>query len=665
MKTTQKIKTWAVRLFGAALLAAAITTQAQNTTTSVTNNFDAANSATGWTYWYDAYNGMYNSIILNWDGTMNHGGAAGSGSVVFTNLWAGHPGGEQCQIWGTFAHSGGNQYDFSTSIDGTKYDTITFDVHANADAPTNRDGNLCQLTVGFFCNTFSVHGTANVNIPTSATNGWYHVVANVNKADAGLSAPAVGWAMNINCYGGGNTLLPGSANNTYLWIDNIQANRSKTIAPPPRMSPKITAAIPGLDLFLDNQYDRSSIKAVQTTGLGFLGQPDTTYFLTISNFPPSPKYTNNQAHLFIATPDNASSIDYNTPNLIWLNITETTNGRASANFRYKIFEPGSNTNMFGTNYTVGPVGTPWAGTLTNLNAATPIGTWTMTFHQDTNVTLTGPGGVSTTFTIDPNVAAQFTDPLNIVFGAQPNDPSPPDSGTSFGQVVVMSEVGISNTSSSLLDDQFLTDAGVLNTGLWTISAANAPDVQVFPNDPGQMLVNWSIPDTSFWMETATNITGPWFVLTGSGAATPVTTYVAGGNNALVPSANLSASHSFFRMHAYQFTKLQILMPGETATPGVAPGKTGTPDSQAAGNAFNVTVNAVDANWNPAPYASDLDNIHITSSDGSATLPSDAQLIGGTGTFSVTLNASGTWTITASDTTQPGKTADTGTPEVIP
>ena len=102
------------------------------------------------------------------------------------------------------------------------------------------------------------------------------------------------------------------------------------------------------------------------------------------------------------------------------------------------------------------------------------------------------------------------------------------------------------------------------------------------------------------------------------------------------------------------------MPGEVATPGVPPGKAGTPDVQAVGIAFNVTVNAVDANWNPAPYATDLDTINITSSDGSATLPAGASLIGGTGTFSVTFNAANTWTVTATDATQPGKTPDTGT-----
>src|SRR5213079_987564 len=40
-----------------------------------------------------------------------------------------------------------------------------------------------------------------------------------------------------------------------------------------------------------------------------------------------------------------------------------------------------------------------------------------------------------------------------------------------------------------------------------------------------------------------------------------------------------------------FVKLQLLAPGETAAPGTASGKTGTPSAQIAGTAFNLTINA--------------------------------------------------------------------------
>jgi hypothetical protein len=118
------------------------------------------------------------------------------------------------------------------------------------------------------------------------------------------------------------------------------------------------------------------------------------------------------------------------------------------------------------------------------------------------------------------------------------------------------------------------------------------------------------------------------------------------------TANTSPS---IAVHAGPFSKLQLLVPGETVAPGTGSGKTGAPAAQTAGAAFTVTVNAVDANWNPV---SSTDTVHITSSDGAATLPSDAALVGGTKTFSVTLNTAGTKTVTASDVTDGSRTANT-------
>src|SRR5213078_2311756 len=82
-----------------------------------------------------------------------------------------------------------------------------------------------------------------------------------------------------------------------------------------------------------------------------------------------------------------------------------------------------------------------------------------------------------------------------------------------------------------------------------------------------------------------------------------------------------------------FVKLQLLVPGETAAPGTATGKTGTPSAQAAGTAFNVTIRSVDAAWN---LVSSTHTVGITSSDSNAILPANGALSAGTRTASVTL-----------------------------
>ena len=104
------------------------------------------------------------------------------------------------------------------------------------------------------------------------------------------------------------------------------------------------------------------------------------------------------------------------------------------------------------------------------------------------------------------------------------------------------------------------------------------------------------------------------------------------------------------------TKLQILLPGETAAPGTLAGKSGTALAQTAGTPFTVTVNAVDATWNLVNTVTDT--VRITSSDVNAILPFDAALVAGTQAFSVTLKTGGTRTVTASDITDPAKTANT-------
>jgi hypothetical protein len=72
-----------------------------------------------------------------------------------------------------------------------------------------------------------------------------------------------------------------------------------------------------------------------------------------------------------------------------------------------------------------------------------------------------------------------------------------------------------------------------------------------------------------------------------------------------------------------------------------------PANVTSGAAFNFTVTALDASNHVATaYAG---TVHFTSSDGTATLPSNATLINGTGTFSATFRTTGNQSITATDT----------------
>lgn len=93
----------------------------------------------------------------------------------------------------------------------------------------------------------------------------------------------------------------------------------------------------------------------------------------------------------------------------------------------------------------------------------------------------------------------------------------------------------------------------------------------------------------------------------------------------IATAQPSAS---FPVAAGPAAKLQILLPGETAAPGTASGKTGAPTAQTSGVAIvnNVRVNAVDADWNVVSGATP--DVAIGSSDGAAAIADDNGGAGG-------------------------------------
>ena len=94
----------------------------------------------------------------------------------------------------------------------------------------------------------------------------------------------------------------------------------------------------------------------------------------------------------------------------------------------------------------------------------------------------------------------------------------------------------------------------------------------------------------------------------------------------------------------------LLMPGETLTPGVSPGKTGTPNSQTSGQVIaGITVYATDQHWNPIEPAA-LPTLSWSSDDpdGGVILPAGG-LMGGNpeAALTATLIRSGTTRLTVS------------------
>jgi hypothetical protein len=264
---------------------------------------------------------------------------------------------------------------------------------------------------------------------------------------------------------------------------------------------------------------------------------------------------------------------------------------------------------------------PLQGT-TNLNIGMAGGKGTVTYTTlridvagtDKQLTASASGltsDVSGVFTVNPAVASK------LVIATQPSATA--TAGIAFTQQPV---VWIEDTYNNVRIADTLTVTATRSGGSGTLQGTTAiaavAGVATFSNLSHPLATNITIQFTS-------------------GALTAATSTAI----AVSPDA---------------FSKLQLLMPGETAAAGTTTGKTGTPSARTASTAFNVTVNAVDANWNLVNTASDT--VGITSSDASAVLPPNAALSSGTKAFSVTFHTAGNQTVTASDVTDGSKTANT-------
>ena len=258
------------------------------------------------------------------------------------------------------------------------------------------------------------------------------------------------------------------------------------------------------------------------------------------------------------------------------------------------------------------------GTGTFSVADKTAGSWTVTASDVTQPGITA--STSPSFTVNPGT---FTKLQLLV----PGETAAPGTGTG--------KTGAPTAQNT--DTPFTVTANAVDAN-WNVVHTVGDTVAITASDPSA-----SLPANSA-LSSGTQTFSVRFRT--AGTRTVTATDVTDGSktastSALIP-VNLGA-----------FGQLQILLPGETAAPGTPTGKTGSPTAQTAGTGYTVTVNAVDANYN---LINTNDTVHITSSDPNAVLPANAALSGGTGTFSVANKTAGSWTVTASDVTQPGITA---------
>jgi hypothetical protein len=610
---------------GVMLLGSASLGLAQNT--NPTNTFDSASSTTSFVVWWG-------TAAMSWDSTLDAANDPASGSVRYVAPFVGSAG-EQFMTFFTIANRWG--WDFGYQLDATTYTNLSFDIKVDPTSGQRNNANdfgwleIGLTTGGSGPGTTYLPGRA---IPLSATN-WTRFdypltpsMANIDQVNGFF----------VKMWSNGD-----HTNSLTFNLDNFMVTKptAPVVIPPPTVS--LAKNTSGLNLVASGtgQYDRQQIRTVDSS-FGWVGATEpVTYEFTIKEAPDA-AHPGFQAHLFLVpnSADTAASIDWNAPNLFWLNIQNLANGGAEVAFRYKTNCPGANNMLFNTD----PAATNQngviigVGNLGTITSTTALGTWKLTLSNDTNITVVAADGSSTNYTITADAAALFSGTVQAFFGAQPNNV--PNLGLGY----VFSKAKISTTSGTLIEDDFTGD--ILDTVKWAKQASDAPGVFIVPTNSSKSLV-WTLPASGYSAEIATSVgAGSTWVAPTANTPFKIQTTM----RLLLADSDLNSSASFFRLVKRIPSKLQTLLASETNAPGTVTGKTGTIDPIIVGSIVPVTINSVDPSWYIAGGVGHTVHLTISPEDPANFVDPDVALVNGTASISVQFNTPGNYTITATDVT---------------
>jgi hypothetical protein len=646
-----------------ALVASTSQTQAQFPQGSYTNNFatggnttpfSGSGSVASWIYWYSAPGG--NLAVTNDVTTPDTLGGPGAGSLLIDSPFG--TGGNQNLFFGTFDNQYG--YDFTEPVNLLNFDTVGFDVYVN---PTNQvtgpntDGNWGQILVGAYgANGFEGFGNGTVTIPGAASNGWVHLSVPIDHTLPDITAiPAL--VFDYNSY---STGFPKT--NFVFWFGNLTMHYTGLPPPPPTVA--LTKVTPGLAQYANAlpNYNRQDIYTYTngSSSLTWFGQPKPVkYSWTIASFPPA-AYSNFFAGLTL-TPDAASTVTYADPdwsavNAVWIGIQNNADGTVTAGIAWKTNQPDGNSQLYAAPGQLIPYNVETNG----FTVPSAVGTWTLTFTSDTDMTLTAPNGAVTNASLPSYIAALY----NGYVGADLY--SAPTVNANIGQYCTYSAYSITGVGTPVNEN--FAASGVLSSPFlslvsqgYALSNQNPPN-QVFVTTNDAYWFSWTLPAPGYSAVVSPTLSSPvWNDIGGSFFPNAATDLL------LVPKSSLpSPGQGFFAMIQRQFTQLQILLPGETNAPGTATGKIGTPLPASLAAGTDVTVNAVDASFHIVGGV--IDTIHLTTTDGQAFLPTDTAMVNGTATFTGSNNmlwgSQGTFTITASDITSTNILPVTSSPVVV-
>ena len=386
-------------------------------------------------------------------------------------------------------------------------------------------GGKDQITAyGAFPLTAPILHTVNYTIEAASS------VANDTIAQFGANS---GWyQINIGINSESGTTIK-------YYLDNITIAANLVEAPVVIPNVTITPAVPGLNLISSGvgQYDRQCVRTYEGTSVSWVGGTfPKTYELTIADYP---KVAGYESVIYFVPgsglPSSESSPDWSQPVCAGMWIYPNGDGSGSVSLRYKDGTANSN-GAVGHEYWTGDPAPSHGlgGQLASVSSASYLGTWKLTFTNDTDFTLTVPDGTTTSGSFNPTTAAKFAGSMYVYFGNVPGQPG------NIGLAGVYSRIKITGTGTPI-DENLAVNP--MSPDLVVAAAVPTSVIQVTP-DAAKYWINWTLPATDFQLQQSTSLaTNSWTDL-----ASPVTHSTKFGRaRLLLISEVTSPITDFFRL----------------------------------------------------------------------------------------------------------------------
>jgi hypothetical protein len=451
--------------------------------------------------------------VLSWNSAMDANGDTNSGALQMDFTWTGRNT-DGYQQW--VLYHGFSQNTFVPVPGGDGVTGIGFPNYTNLECDVRFDGSSANLTnVNFPAGVYGVlrlgirpAGSGaqawqpNANYTTITDTNWHHMSMALtpdNPLYGNIAEPLLG--EDISGY---VDPVVGMVGAQRLYVDNIKFTGPLVAAtiPPPTITAPVKAT-PGLRIFAGstaNTYDRQQLATVDLNQSWIGGTYPVKYTYSLMNYDP----TITQVHLEL-TPGGAVGqyTDYVGNNLVWMVLNPgPVAGQVVCNVQWKTNSP--NTNPGGT-------GVNSYGNALSFTNSTAVGTWSLVFTGPNNGYVAAPGSVvlgPTNFTIaDGDVAIDFANPLQAVFGIQPNSTAGQGRYLDYGMISVTGVIGVNEFEDFTKEGSDITanvtPSGQFNNGSSYLAAST---IIVTTNDA--LWINWTQPANGFTLSTTTNLAQP-------------------------------------------------------------------------------------------------------------------------------------------------------------